>query len=513
MAVVGGGVAGLTAALELRKLNHDAWVFEASPRWGGRIRTARFDDRTYAELGAMRIPEDHVGVLDYIDEFQLGPCREFVHLNGAGWLKFRDMPRTRLRSFWDVLPAYPNLRMRQRRLPTDAWNRLTKTALKKGLRSPSWWDLFRGEISDSDWRIYESMTLWQYTQGHTLYRRSPLLNDDEWEWIGRGSGLYWFETGSLLEHLVEVGALMAPRKYEIPGGMERLVEALVDALGDRLRLSSRVEEIRYVGNLVQVDWRDQFGRHADNFHYVICAIPAPALLKIVADANTLPTALREALGGVRYESAAKTVVHCRRRLWEIDDGIAGGASFTDMPIQQCWYPSDNARQMTQVEEEALVDTTRAVMLNPDATDAEAVPIAWTWADREVAEGPGAFVAAYMWGANAERFAALTAVERDQMVVKGLKILHPGIEKEIDAMEHVSWDQEPVPGGGAFAFFRPGEFSRYQQRLIAPVPDLHPRIFFAGEHLAVLHAWIQSSIQTAWAAVEGVVSSNEPVIPT
>jgi len=312
----------------------------------------------------------------------------------------------------------------------------------------------------------------------------------------------------MLEHLVEVGALLATKKYEIPGGMDRLVEAFVSRLHGHLRLAARVESLRLTAGGIEVAWRDQFGWHADEFAYAISAVPAPALLRVRATPDLISVALREALAGVRYESAAKTVVHCRRRVWEFDDGIAGGGSFTDTPIQQCWYPSDNARQMTEAEENAMQDGIAVSMINlrDDNVAEVSIPAGWTAKDRDIAAGPGAFVGAYMWGANAERFAALNNGERDALVTQSLEQLHPHIGNVIEDMEHVSWDQEEVPGGGAFAFFRPGEFSRYQQTLLRPCPDNNPRLFFAGEHLAVLHAWIQSGIQTAWNAVAGVAAA-------
>ena len=71
--VVGAGLAGLTAAMELNRAGHDVTVLEAQTRAGGRVRTLRssFDDGLYAEAGAARIPETHELTLRYADEFGL----------------------------------------------------------------------------------------------------------------------------------------------------------------------------------------------------------------------------------------------------------------------------------------------------------------------------------------------------------------------------------------------------------------------------------------------------------
>src|SRR6187401_1988911 len=55
--IIGGGMAGLVAAYELRRQGHDPLVLEAQGRVGGRIYTLRapFAPGLYAEAGAMRI--------------------------------------------------------------------------------------------------------------------------------------------------------------------------------------------------------------------------------------------------------------------------------------------------------------------------------------------------------------------------------------------------------------------------------------------------------------------------
>ena len=60
--VIGGGLAGLSAAFELRKLGADITVLEANDsRIGGRVYTWYFDSegKYYNEFGAHRIPVTH----------------------------------------------------------------------------------------------------------------------------------------------------------------------------------------------------------------------------------------------------------------------------------------------------------------------------------------------------------------------------------------------------------------------------------------------------------------------
>ena len=71
--IIGAGVAGLTAAFELREFGFDITVLEATERIGGRVFTHYFDQdkKLYGELGAMRIPKTHRSTMYYIDKFNL----------------------------------------------------------------------------------------------------------------------------------------------------------------------------------------------------------------------------------------------------------------------------------------------------------------------------------------------------------------------------------------------------------------------------------------------------------
>ncbi len=77
VAVVGSGLAGLSAAYRLTQLGHDVTVFEARDRPGGRALTIRqpFTDGLPADAGGFRYRDDHVLVAEYVKLFglQVGP--------------------------------------------------------------------------------------------------------------------------------------------------------------------------------------------------------------------------------------------------------------------------------------------------------------------------------------------------------------------------------------------------------------------------------------------------------
>ena len=72
--IIGGGLAGLSAAYELRKLGANITIYDAeNTRIGGRIYTNYFNNvrQTYGEFGPMRIPVSHETTWHYIDLFNL----------------------------------------------------------------------------------------------------------------------------------------------------------------------------------------------------------------------------------------------------------------------------------------------------------------------------------------------------------------------------------------------------------------------------------------------------------
>lgn len=504
--VIGGGVAGLAAAYELTRLRHPVTVLEASARLGGRIRTERFGDGSYAELGAMRIPYDHVGVRQYARLLGLRK-RRFVPSNTLNWYHFRGGPPVRIASWVVAATKYPDLRVRYLRRPDLVLGERLKVFASFVDDSSTWWALYNGDLDDETFKYFDRVSLYQAFVTGTRLPIPPiaLFAPEEWTWIGRATGMLWFEAASLLEHVVEVTSLQSATMFELVGGMDGLITRFESSLPPgSIEREARVTEIRMVDGGVEVTWSGRAGPQTRSFKYVICTAPASATSRIRFLPDGLPPSTSEALTGITYESAAKSVVHCRHRVWELA-GAAGGGSFTDLPIQQCWYPSDNATPVLDERGEAAWPFETG--LSQDlGVRRKARPAAWRPKADAVRDGPGAFVAAYMWGSNARRFLALSPAGRDQVVLKCLEDLHPGIGPEIDDIRHIAWDAQENIGQGAFAFFRPGEFSRYQRALCQPLPAGNPKVFFAGEHLGVLHAWIQSAILTSWAAVYSVIRS-------
>ncbi|MEV7603605.1 NAD(P)/FAD-dependent oxidoreductase [Kitasatospora sp. NPDC089797] len=472
VAVIGAGVAGLVCAYELQRRGFDVAVYERANRPGGRVRTHRFWDGTHVDLGAMRIPGNHHCVLHYVSRFRL-ETRPFVNANPRAYYHLRGR-RVRVQDVAALYPAYA-LRPGERQAPAPLLDRLLGSVWS-ALGAEQQRRTLAGHWDDPALERAASVSLWQFVHEH--------LSEDAWDLIGQATGLAHYEQSSLLEVLVDYFGLFHRGQVELVDGLDALVHAFVRALRPgSVRLSARIDELALTPDGVRLHGR-RFGAPLDDHaDYVVCCVPAPALDRIAVTPE-LPHPQRHAVRGISYASSTKTVLHLTRRRWELEDGIHGGGSFTDLPIQQCWYPSDNA---VPVEDGVNGSGPR-----------------WAARDPLRSAEPTALLGAYLWGANARRLIALPPAERDALVLDCLERLHPGITADVDDIVHCDWDVRTGTGGGAFAHLTPGEHTRYLTALGAPHPAADPRIFFAGEHLSGAHAWCQGAARSALDAVAALL---------
>ncbi len=482
--VIGGGIAGLTAGYELMRCDHSVVVLESSMRPGGRICTAHYGDGTHGELGAMRIPANHGSTLHYIEQFGLA-TQPFINTNAAA--KFRIRGETVRRDAWHPLGERFQLREGERKNPLLLYEELMQKAMAL-LSTEDKHALFEGVFRSGQVRSFDAQTLWQFLR--------RWLSEEAIQFVGHATGMIWYEHASFLEALVDYFGLFRIDSFQLAEGMDALPNAFAKRLGNSLRLGCEVTRVTLDEAGVEVGWSSLEGPRSELFDYAICAVPAPRAAAIEF-APELSARQRAALNGVAYASGAKTLLRCRTRPWEYREGIYGGGSFTDLRIQQCWYPSDNACAVSGEVARAFTGD------DPQASggNLSQAPAQWQARFPELSHSPGVLTGAYMWEANARRFAALSDGERTDLVLGDLAELHPQLIDEIEDVQHVIWDEEV--GGGTYAFFAPGDYQRFHGALRQPFPHEAPRVFFAGEHLGISHAWIQGAVQTGWQAASHV----------
>lgn len=492
--IIGGGLAGISAAFELRKLGADITILEASDnRIGGRVYTYYFDPEgyNYGEFGAARIPISHETTWHYINMFGLN----MISLSGLR-NNFLYVHNTRLRSTNSIEKhLYPLYKLTPQEESTP-WNNLSSYATKYAFLS------LPPDIRSELIRVLPSYSL----------EILPLMKESirgNFEKLGLSQGVIQLLSdinptiSSFLNHsydeLASLEYTMDNRlTYTILGGLNLLAYAFYNSLTSKYPDEYKQIDKNQIGNvtvksghlvtgLYQSNYQNKIivkyknkmdiSEGADIFDYCICTIPFSSL-RTVEVKPSLSNTKMQAITELGYADAQKTLFLCKRRFWErnTDYGrISGGASFTDLPIQTIVYPSIHSTNF-------LNDTYQK-------------------------DEPGVLVASYGLGQDATRVGSLQESYRYNLVRRDIEEVH-GLPRGflntlVEESRSVQWNNESN-FSGAFALCFPNQkplFLYEMQR-----PEYNNRLFFAGEHISSKHGWMQGALYTGKATANNLAIS-------
>jgi monoamine oxidase len=493
--VIGGGLAGLSAAFELRKLGADITILDSNDRRiGGRVYTYYFDSagKYYNEFGAQRVPVTHETTWHYINLFGLNTRPLSVRRRN----NFLYVHNTRLRtsdSIEQMLYPLYDLTPQERNTP---WAELNDYAfLYLMMQLPP--DIRSQLIQILPEYSQEFLPLANYSVRQTL------------ENLGLSQGAISLISGvdpgtgalidiSYAENVHEEYTLDYRNTYNIEGGMVNLPYAFVQSFySDKLpqyefipasqlgtvtyRPGQTVTGIYELQNSNQItlthrNVRD-LNRSSDTFDYVICAIPFSTLREVDIKPR-FSNPKMQAISEFNYTNSQKTSFLCKERFWEQDADygrMVGGFSQTDLPIQYIFYPSDH-------------------ILCPDVSSCSPYE-------------PGVLTASYNYHLNATRVGNMQPDLRYELIKENVEEVHGlprgFLDSIVEDHKTVVWDNEPYIRG-AFAQALPGQKELFAYEMLKP--ELNERIFFAGEHVSTKHGWMQGALYTGMMAANQLANS-------
>jgi len=462
--ILGGGIAGLVSAYELRKAGFECTILEARSRPGGRAWTVRkgstveftdgtvqhcdWEDGGYLNAGPARIPSVHTHLLGYCQELGV-PLEVEVNVSRS----------TLMQS--PVLNGGKAVEQRQVLYDTRGYlaelmsKAINKHALDEELskeEAVQMLDFLRGFGDLDAGGKYTGTT----RAGFVVPRGAGLAKQVLHEPLKLAELLAAdLSKGEFYEDAIDWQVTM----FQPIGGMDRIPYGFAKALGELIHYDCPVSEITTGESSVTVAYTKGGVAKTMTADFCICTMPISVLAKtknnFSAETQNAFTAMpMTALYKVAWESP---------RFWEKENNIYGGISFIKNTVDLVWYPTDKLFSKTGV----LV-----AGFNSERDD--------------VSEKPTPFGALPTVAAKLD--ASKVAVE----------LLHPGKSGMLTKPIYVSWSKIPY-SLGCFA-------NNHLASSDAPYAQLEKpqgRTLFAGDYMSHLVGWQEGAALSAHHAIERI----------
>jgi monoamine oxidase len=524
--IIGAGMAGLVAGAMLKQAGHTVTIAEANTRVGGRIKTFRNtdskkyfqDDSLYCEAGAMRIPDIHLMVGEYIKQLELKTEPfYYVSVDKEQAIAYKDgtrkdLPEKRRNSLLfvnyrrvvqsdyykngadvDALLDY-HLEPSKSNFENQRADQLF-SALMTPLKQ------FLAQNPIKNWPIliarYGNYSMMRFLM-ESLYSQNAI------EMIAVLQNLESRLAYDFIQSFIESNVIKDDTVFcQIIGGTDLLTtkffekhnlheNTYFDCHVTKLWLNKETGKVKVTTDKekehkTKHHQKEEYVVHQERidnreFDEVIVTIPFSAF-RMVHVWPKFSQEKRRAIRELHYDSATKVLLEFKERWWEVAPyNIVGGGTITDLPNRFVYYPSQDIGK----------------------------------------KGHGLILASYCWSDEANRWDSMLDIDRynvaldniavihapddlaEQRRIKSLAVLHvTHADKKKDESNNAdpgniiggatqSWMQDPYAFGEA-AIFNPGQLHLLQQHIVKT--EWGGKAHFAGEHASLKHAWIEGAIES------------------
>lgn len=316
-AIIGAGLAGLTAARDLVKRGLDVVVIEARDRVGGRVENGILADGQYVELGGQWIGGGHDTIAELIEHYGLRTIGNpasghlMVRLRGKATPLPSSEDSSELTPFEvaDLGSGLLRLRRLGQRLRDDpAWAKANHVWLGQ--------DLTR-------WVNTNLRTVGAQKRFRTVYQTAfgPLEDGTTLQ-----EGLMEVNSGPDLESMLASNGGL--NQLRVEGGVFSLVEAMADELGDRIRLGQPVVRVEHAAESATLVLA---GGERVEARQVISTLPPKLAVKLEHE-PPLPEWRAETAAKVASGNVIKAYLVYDRPFWR-EEGLSGQSSADDGPVR------------------------------------------------------------------------------------------------------------------------------------------------------------------------------------
>ncbi len=485
IAVIGAGMAGMTAAFELMKMGLKPVIYEAG-RMGGRLRSQKFEGAhdIVAELGGMRFPESATAFYHYVDMLglekkpfpnPLSPATPSTVIDLEGETIYVEKKS-------DLPPMFREI--------GEHWAKALEegagfTPLREAIRARDVTALKK--IWDRLIPIWDDRSFYDFVATSYAFAGQPFKYREVFGQVGFGTGGWDSDyPNSMLEILRVVATDCDDNQHYIVGGVEQVPRGMWKLSPKKMAhwpLGTTLESLHRGapspgvtriargsnGSIVVTDrWND-----AKEYPAVLVTVQSWVLTTYMQVEETLfSNKLWMALDRTRYMQSSKTFVMTDRPFWKDKDPKTGR----------------DVMSMTLTDR-----LTRGTYLFDNGDDK-----------------PGVICLTYSWMSDAMKMLPLPIEKRVALALDALKKIYPEahLEKHIigDPIT-VSWEADPN-FLGAFKGALPGHY-RYNHRMYChfmqdKMPVAERGLFLAGDDVSWTPGWVEGAVQTALNAVWGIM---------
>ena len=455
--ILGAGLAGMASAYELQKLGYKCTILEARERSGGRCFSVRkgsvntevnmpqqkalFDEGQYFNAGPSRIPHHHELTLHYCKELGV-PVQVYNNINEATYF------------FSEGKGPLSNKKIRVREVHNDVRGYVAEL-LAKAIDTKA---LDTGLTTEDTQKFMEYLRAEGGLNIDKLYKASDRRGLETLP--GAGDTPPKFSAAYKLSDIIESG-LMEPDFYNVAeyvfelqmtllqavGGMDAIAKALEAKVKSSISFNAAVTSIKNTTDGVAITYQQNSQVKTISGDLCICTIPLPVLSNI--DHNFSGDVSR-AIDFIPYIHTGKIGLQFKRRFWEEDEQIYGGITHTNNELTQIFYPS-----------------------------------------YDYLSKKGILIGYYNFNEKAVKTGELSFKEREQLALQKGRLIHPQYDTAFENSFSVSWHKTQYSLGGWALYTNETRQSFYKALL---KPDKN--VYFAGEHLTYLNAWMAGAFESA-----------------
>jgi len=452
--IVGGGLAGLTAAYRLGQAGVRVRVLEAQDRLGGRCLSLRgkFADGQVAELGGELIDTGHTRIRTLceeleipLDDLSIEPSeihRECFHFNGQRY------------SEAEVVEAFrPVAALISRDLATIGGDGDVSYAHPHNAAALD-------QLSISEWLTAARVTGWFRALLETAYTTEYGLE------AGNQSAL-----NLLLLISPEPDAFRifgeSDERFHVQGGNDRIVRTLAAYIGNTVDTSVVLEAVDARSDgAIELSMRSGAQSYTLAAPHVVLALPFTMLRRVKMGVE-LPPAKRLAIDELAYGTNAKLMVGFDSRPWRTAHK-SNGSVLTDLPFQCTW------------------ETSRGQ------------------------EGKSGILTNFTGGSQGVRLGDGDTGEQVLRLLGDLERVYPGVSGARRPTAHARshWPSNPWVLG-SYSGYRPGQWTTIHGAEGERVGNLH----FAGEHCSAnAQGFLEGAVETGEAAAVQILADMGIPLP-